>query len=138
LPGDARGLSAGDFDRNGWPDFLVTRNNRESALFLHQVEGAVARLRVSLAPEDKSAGFPWGAVLTVVRRDGQRQATEFFPVTSRMSQGVPFAFVASAPGNPVVRLDVRWPSGRTSSHPLPRLDRATVYLQADGGAHSGL
>jgi len=138
LPGDARGLAAADFDRNGWPDFLVTRNNRETALFLHQIDDGTIRFRVSLAPEDQSLGFPWGAVLTTCLRDGRRQSTEFYPVTSRLSQSAPYAFVASSPLNPVVRLEVRWPSGRRSSHQLPPPGRGTVYLNVDGSTRLGL
>ncbi len=138
LPGDARGLCAADFDRDGWPDFMVTRNNRNTALFLNQVDRGILHWRVSLAAEEPSRGFPWGAVLTVCRHDGQRQSTEFFPVTARLSQSAPYAFVASNPLNPVVRLEVRWPSGKVSVHQPPPAGRGTVYLHADGSAHTGL
>jgi hypothetical protein len=132
LPGDARGLIAADFDRNGWPDIFATRNNRESALFLYQRESATPRWRVGLDPEAPSGGFPWGAVLTVHLKDGQRQAIEFYPVTSRLSQSAPYAFVASNPRNPVVRLEVRWPYGRTVGYDLPAQPGGTLYLNGDG------
>jgi hypothetical protein len=138
LPGDARGLVAADFDRNGWPDFLATRNNRDTALFLYQLGAATPRWRVGLDPEAASGGFPWGAGLTVRLRDGQHWGMEFYPVTSRLSQSTPYAFVASNPRNPVVRLEVHWPSGRRVGYDLPVPPTGTLYLNVNGSTRSGL
>jgi hypothetical protein len=81
--------------------------------------------------------MPWGAVLTVVRSDGGRQASEFYPVTSRLSQSAPYAFVAGSPTNPVVRLEVRWPSGRKVEYELPRQPGGTLWLNLDGSIRRG-
>jgi hypothetical protein len=134
LPGDARGLVATDFDRNGWPDFYVTRNNRPSALFLQQRAAALPRWRIGLWAGPDAGGPAWGARLTVVHRDGGRYTVEFQPVTARNSQSAPFAFVASDPRNPVVRLEARWPDGRTTRHAVsPAPSGSTLRWRATDG-----
>lgn len=138
VPGDARALTTGDFDRNGWPDFFVTRNNRETMLFLHQIEGPARRWRITLEPERPGDGFPWGARVTLELRDRRRQGIEVYPVTSRNSQSIPYVFVASDAHNPVAEVEVRWPSGARSMHRPAGWGGGTLHLRPDGSLRTGL
>jgi hypothetical protein len=120
VPGDARGLVVLDPQARGGPAFIVLRNNARA-------------LRFTLAAADNRAGF-WvdprgpagdplavGARLTLTLADGATRMAE------KQAGPVPFPDV---PGNPPVRLKVRWPDGRVSEHTFPAPPRGRLVLSA--------
>jgi hypothetical protein len=104
VPGDARSLVATDLDQDGWPDFLVTRNN-DRALFFHNAGRPGARSAgVSLQGHPGNPAAV-GARLTLVLGDGVCELAE---------KGVGPVFFGWPEKNPPVRLKIRWPDGRVS------------------------
>ena len=104
VPGDARGLAVTDLEQNGWPEFLVARNN-DRALFFHNAGRAGARgAGVTLRGR---AGNPaaLGARLTLALADGSVQVAE---------KGVGPVFFAWPESNPPAQLKIRWPDGRVT------------------------
>jgi hypothetical protein len=104
VPGEARSLVATDLDQDGWPDFLVTRNN-DHALYFHNAGRAGAR-GVAVVLQDRP-GNPTavGARLTLVLADGGTELAE---------KGIGPVFFSWPEKNPPVRLKIRWPDGRVS------------------------
>jgi hypothetical protein len=48
VPGDAKALVVLDLDHDGWPDFLVSRNNDDTLAFRNN--GVASRKSVSIIP----------------------------------------------------------------------------------------
>jgi len=104
VPGDARGLVATDLDQDGWPDFLVLRNN-DRALYFHN--GGVAGAHGFRLALRGPAGNPGavGAQVTLTLADGRTILAE---------QGAGALFFAYAESNRPTQLKIRWPDGRVS------------------------
>ncbi len=110
VPGDARSLVATDLDQDGWPDFLVTRNN-DRALYFHNA-GRVGAAGTAINLQG-AAGNPAavGARLTLVLADGGTELAE---------KGTGPVFFSWPGKNPPVRLKIRWPDGRVSEQTFTR------------------
>jgi hypothetical protein len=118
VPGDAKALVVLDLDRDDWPDFLVSRNNDTTLAFRNQ--GATGRhaLQVKL---QGPAGNPTavGARLTVEMTDGSTQTAEVYAGSGYCSQSTAACFFGYSDANPPREIRVRWPSGKTTQHPVP-------------------
>ncbi|MEO7698361.1 MAG: FG-GAP-like repeat-containing protein [Opitutus sp.] len=119
VPGDAKALAMLDLNADGWPDFLITRNNDTALAF--QNPGFPGRSEVRIALHGP-AGNPSaiGARITVERGDGSIQSSEIFAGSSYYSQSTAAAFFGYSPENPIKRIRVRWPSGAVSEHEAPK------------------
>ncbi len=108
VPGDARALVTRAWKADGWPHFLVIRNNDRALLFQHAGRPGSASFAVVLrgAPGNPQA---LGARLTVSFQDGATEVVE--------SGGEP-AFFPYRLANPPVRVAVRWPDGRQTAQPF--------------------
>jgi hypothetical protein len=116
VTGDAKGVATGDFDGNGWPDFLVTRNNEAALMFLNRGVEARASFGISLrGPLGNPTAI--GARISVVLSDGGTQTTEVCAGGGYLSQSSALAFFGFPLANPPKEIRVRWPSGQTSVHP---------------------
>jgi enediyne biosynthesis protein E4 len=115
VPGDAKALAVIDLDRDGWPDFLVTRNNSTAIAFRNL--GAQGRrslgVRLSGPPGNPTQV---GAVIRVEFSDGTTELSEVHAGSGYYTQSTSTAFFGYRDGVPPRKVVVRWPSGATSEH----------------------
>jgi hypothetical protein len=125
VPGDAKALVVLDLDRDGWPDFLVSRNNDDTLAFRNnggQSQGGarvVGRKSVRISLRGP-VGNPdaVGAKITVELADGSTQTSEIYAGSGYYSQSTAACFFGYADANPPRQIRVRWPSGATTQHPF--------------------
>ena len=132
VPGDAKALSVLDLDHDGWPDFLVTRNNDNSTAFRNVGVAGHRPLKVLLRG---AAGNPTavGARITVEFADGSAETCEVYAGSGYYSQSAPACFFGYPDSNPPRKISVRWPSGASSEHAFPQ-GSTTLTLAAPAGA----
>jgi hypothetical protein len=128
VPGDAKALAVLDLDHDGWPDFFVSRNNDTTLAFRNAGVPGHHALQIRL---QGPAGNPTavGARLTLQLTDGSTQTAEVFAGSGYYSQSSPAVFFGYPDNNPPQSLRIRWPSGLTSSHPLPPNASSLVFPQ---------
>lgn len=117
VSGDAKALAVVDLDHDGWPDFMVTRNNGTAQAFRNQgVEGRHS-LRISLRG---LAGNPTGigARVSVGLSDGRSQMSEVYAGSGYFSQSAADCFFGYAPAQLPLKITVTWPSGAKSERML--------------------
>jgi hypothetical protein len=114
VPGDAKALAVLDLDADGWPDFLVSRNNDTTLAFRNR--GVVSRHSVRVIVQGKP-GNPSavGARVTAEYADGSTQAAEVCAGSGCYSQSTSALFFGFTAENPLRRVRVRWPSGATTT-----------------------
>jgi hypothetical protein len=130
VPGDAKALVVLDLDRDDWPDFLVTRNNDSMLAFRNQGAAGRHSLQVKL---QGPAGNPTavGARLTVELTDGSTQTAEVYAGSGYSSQSTAACFFGYSDANPPRQIRVRWPSAKTTQHPVPPASTSLI-LSATG------
>ncbi|HVU15404.1 MAG TPA: FG-GAP-like repeat-containing protein [Candidatus Didemnitutus sp.] len=128
VPGDAKALAVVDLNQDGWPDFVVTRNNSSSLAFLNQGVKERHSLCIQLRGP---AGNPTaiGARVTLELADGTTRTGEVYAGSGYFSQSTAACFFGYLPTNPPRQIHVRWPSGATSNHPVPP-ELSTVVVAA--------
>jgi hypothetical protein len=115
VPGDARALVTLDLADDGWPDFVVSRNDDTSLAFRNQ--GAPGRhvLHVVLrGPPGNPTAI--GARVTVELADDSTQVAEIAAGSGCFGQSSASCFFGYPDKIPPHRLRVRWPSGVTTEH----------------------
>lgn len=117
VPGDAKGLAVIDFDQDGWPDFIATRNNSTNLLFKNR--GFANRHSFGVILQG-ATGNPKavGARITVELANGARQTSEVHLGGGYMSQSSAIAFFGYPDGIPPRRISIRWPDGHTTERTL--------------------
>ncbi|HEY3757751.1 MAG TPA: FG-GAP-like repeat-containing protein [Opitutaceae bacterium] len=117
VTGDAKALAVVDLNRDGWPGFVVTRNNATSLAFLNQGVKGRHSLRIQLRGP---AGNPTavGAHVTLEFADGSTRIGEIYAGSGYFSQSTAACFFGWREGNPPKRIHVRWPSGISTDHDL--------------------
>jgi hypothetical protein len=107
-----------DLDHDGWPDFLVTRNNSTTLAFRN---GGIAGRRSLCVRLSGPAGNPTavGARVTVELSDGSRETAEVCAGSGYYSQSTPACFFGYSDSNAPARVRVRWPSGSVTEHGVP-------------------
>jgi hypothetical protein len=128
VPGDAKALAVLDLDQDGWPDFLVSRNNNSTLAFRNNGVAGRHSFRIQLRGP---AGNPTavGARITVELADGSRQTSEVYAGSGYYSESTAAAFFGYPEANPPKNIRVRWPSGATSEHAFPP-NASTLTLAA--------
>jgi hypothetical protein len=128
VPGDAKALVELDLDHDGWPDFLVSRNNNTTLAFHNNGVAGRHSLRILLRGP---AGNPTavGARITVELTDGSSQTSEVYAGSGYYSQSTAACFFGSPDSNPPKNIRVRWPSGITTDHGFPP-NASTLTLSA--------
>ncbi len=116
--GDAKALCVLDLDRDGWPDFIVSRNNSTTLAFRN---GGVAGrhsfgIKLKGAPGNPTA---IGARITVALANGSSQSSEVQAGSGYFSQSTAECFFGWPDGNPPRKITVRWPNGATSVTDVP-------------------
>ncbi|HEY3757104.1 MAG TPA: FG-GAP-like repeat-containing protein [Opitutaceae bacterium] len=128
VPRDAKALAVLDLDGDGWPDFLVTRNNDTTLAFRNRGRPDAQGLRIVLhGPAGNPTGV--GARITVKFSDGTAELAELAAGSGYYSQSAPGAFFPHAAERRPVRCEVRWPSGATTTQPLGG-DQAMVTIDS--------
>ena len=118
VPGDAKALAVVDLDGDGWPDFLVTRNNSSALAFRNHGVPGRSPLRVILrGPPGNPTAV--GARVTVTLLGGQTQTSEVYAGSGYYSQSSSACFFGSLLSNPPRGIQVRWPDGSSSSFAIP-------------------
>ena len=118
VPGDAKALAAIDLGHDGWPDFVVTRNNSTALAFRNQGVAARHSLRVQLRG---APGNPHGigARITVDLADNTHETSEVHAGSSYYSQSTTTCFFGYLDSNPPKTIHVRWPLGLTTEYVVP-------------------
>ncbi len=118
VPGDAKALAVLDLGDDGWPAFLVTRNNSTTLAFRSNPAADAKPLRVVLRG---SPGNPTavGARITVEFQDGSTATSEVYAGSGYYSQSTSACFFGYPSANPPKKIRVRWPSGAASEHDFP-------------------
>jgi hypothetical protein len=116
VPGDAKALAVLDLEGNGWPGFLVSRND-EATLAFHN-RGVAGRHSIRVVLQGKP-GNPQavGARVTAEYADGTTESGEVCAGSGYYSQSTAALFFGSTDQNPLRRVRVRWPSGTTTTSP---------------------
>jgi len=118
VQGDAKALVTLDLDEDGWPDFLLSRNN--SATTAYRNNGSPGhggfRVRLSGPPGNLSA---IGARVQLELKDGSQQTAEIQAGSGLYSQSSATVFFGFSDANPPRRVHVRWPSGAESASDVP-------------------
>ncbi len=127
VPGDAKALAVADFDRDGWPDFLVTRNNATTMAWRNERGSGRHSFRVLLRGP---LGNPHavGAQLVLELADGSRQPQTVHAGSGYYSQSAPGAFFGFPDNSRPRRLEVRWPDGTATIHAFSSIPPATLVL----------
>jgi len=126
VPGDGKAVAVLDLDRDGWPDFLVTRNNSTTLAFRNH--GVVGRhsLGVRLrGPAGNPTGV--GARVTIELADGSKQSSEVQAGSGYFSQSAATCFFGWTDSNPPGKVRVRWPSGVSTDHAVPANSTTLVF-----------
>ncbi len=130
VTGDAKALVVLDLDHDGWPDFVVSRNNDELRAFRNRGIPGHHSFRVELrGPAGNSSAV--GAAVTVELADGTLEFGEIFAGSSYYSQSGATCFFGYADGNAPREIRVRWPSGATTTQPFAA-GSTSLVLSAPG------
>jgi len=129
VPGDAKALVVLDLDADGWPDFLVSRNNLTTLAWRNKGTPGRHSFQVRLRgrPGNSTAV---GAGLRVELADGTVQLAEISAGGGYYSQSDAAAFFGWPEGNPPRRLIVRWPDGTITEQALRDSPGAVLMVDA--------
>ncbi len=130
VPGDAKALVVLDLDHDGWPDFLVSRNNSSTLAFRNQ--GVTGRHSVAVRLQG-TPGNPTaiGAVVTAEYADHSTQTAEIQAGGGYYAQSPACVFFGFPDTNPLSSFHIRWPNGSVSSQ-LCDKNSADVTIKAAG------
>ena len=118
VPGDAKALAVVDLDHDGWPDFLVSRNNNTTLAFRNNGVAGRHALRINLrGPNGNPTAI--GARVTLELANGAIQTTEVRAGSGYFSQSSPAGFFGWPDGNPPKKISVRWPDGKITERVIP-------------------
>lgn len=117
IAGEGRGLAVADWNRDGWPDFVLTRIDQGVLAYTHRLKPTGHSFAVKLTG-DAGNRDAIGARITVRFRNGSAQATELYAGAGYLSQSEPLAFFTYAARNEPRAIDVVWPDGVKTTHPF--------------------
>ena len=129
VPDDATAACVADLDGDAWPDLLVAINDGPVRCFMNRGRGGkpgsqMISVRIRGQPGNLAAA---GARVTAETSDGQRQMMEISAGSGYLSQSAPALFFGGG-GARVTNLNVRWPDGSTTRHPVKEGQGAVVVL----------
>jgi hypothetical protein len=118
VPGDAKALAVVDLDQDGWPDFLVTRNNSTTLAWRNNGVAGRHALSVRLhGPADNPTAV--GARVSLELTDGSTQLAEVQAGSGYYSQSSAACFFGYSDENPPRKIHVRWPNGTNRDYAVP-------------------
>lgn len=129
VPGDAKALVVTDLNRDGWPDFVVTRNDNTTLAFQNRASPGRNFLWVSL---HDAAGNPSaiGGRIAVELADGAVETAEVYAGSGYASQSTATVCFGFPNSNLPKKLRVRWPSGVTTEEALSVRQTGTIPVSA--------
>jgi hypothetical protein len=130
VPGDAKALVVVDLNRDGWADFLVSRNHTTTLAWRNTGIAGRNSFRVTLAGR---AGNPSaiGAQVSVELQDGTKQHQEIAAGSGYYSQSEAACFFGYVDGNVPRRVVVRWPDGKVSEKRFTSPPPSVLLLTAE-------
>jgi hypothetical protein len=128
VSGEARAVAIKDFDRNGWPDFIVSRQDATLLAFVNNPIKGRNGFSVRLAGEGANRAAI-GARVTVAHASGAVQVAEVHAGGGYLSQSSATCFFGFKDGDPPRELRVQWPNGTSSVHPYPRGETRVRLVQ---------
>jgi hypothetical protein len=134
VPGDARALAVLDLDRDGWPDFVVSRNQAPTLAYRNRGVAGRRSIRVALRG---AAGNPTaiGARVAAELADGSTETSEVGAGSGYYSQSSAACFFGYREENPIRRIRVRWPSGTTTVREFPSKPASLTIAEPDPSQH---
>ena len=115
VSGDAKALTAADFDRDGWVDFALTVNDGSMVGFLNSGSDVNRSFSVKLIGKPGNVAAA-GARVTVLRSDGINQTAEIYAGSGYLSQSSNTLFFGLGKSASVSEVKVRWPDGKETRH----------------------
>ncbi|HVU25710.1 MAG TPA: FG-GAP-like repeat-containing protein [Opitutus sp.] len=130
VPGDAKAVAVLELDGDGWPDFLVTRNDGTTLAWRN---GGVAGNHALGVRLRGPGGNPTaaGARVQLRQADGTVQSAEICAGSGYYSESAAACWFGWRETNPPRTITVRWPTGATTEHAVAP-GAATVILSPDG------
>ncbi|HEU5079729.1 MAG TPA: FG-GAP-like repeat-containing protein [Opitutaceae bacterium] len=126
--GDAKALLALDYDGDGWADFFITRDNDRTLALKNKGRPGQNSFHVALkGPPGNPHAI--GARISVALSDGATETAEVTGGSSYRSQSSAALFFGYPANNLPKTITVRWPDGRTSTHPWTTPTRKLVLTQ---------
>lgn len=114
LYGEQRSCATSDFDRDGRTDLVVTQNDGPTRLFRNVTGRAGLRVRIDAGPDNPNG---IGATVRPVTAAGKGPARVVTAGAGYLAQDSPVLVVTA--GEPIAALEVSWPGGDTTRHPVP-------------------
>lgn len=125
IPGDAKALAVLDLAGDGWPGFVVSRNNSSLLAFRNRGVPGSHPLCVRLkGPPGNPTGV--GARVSAAYRGGSSSLAEVSAGSGYQSQSGAGCFFGCPDLDPVESVRVRWPSGAEATYPVPAGSRELV------------
>lgn len=122
--GEQRAAATADFNRDGRPDLVVTQNGNTTRLFENASGKPGVRIRL------KGTGGNPSAVGARLRRIGDEFVGPMYEVTAGsgyLAQNSATRILAVGPS--AAEVEVFWPGGRRTTHPIPQGTRELVLEQ---------
>ncbi|AOS44319.1 FG-GAP repeat protein [Lacunisphaera limnophila] len=129
VAGDAKALAVLDFDQDGWPDFLITRNNGTTLAYRNNGLPGRNSLCISLRG---SKGNPAavGARISLRLSNGRWQSAEIYAGSGYYSQSASSVFFGWPEGIVPQEISVVWPTGDVTNLPVPKNPETTWRIDA--------
>jgi len=128
VPGDGKALAVLSLDEDGWPGFLITRNNIATLAYHNKGVPERHSLRIWLrGPPGNPTAV--GALVTAELADGSTEISEVCAGSGYYSQSSAACFFGYLDSNPLKQIRVRWPSRITTRYDGPP-QSSTLILSA--------
>lgn len=130
VPGDAKSLALLDLNGDGWPDFIIGKNDERIAMY--QNAGSKTRRMFTVRLKGPS-GNPTavGSRVTLTLDDGSSRMAEVCAGSGYLSQSTNVLFFGLGEKRTVKSVAVRWPDGSTQTTTPSAAQSAAVELKID-------